>query len=206
MKFILNLIKISLKYGRFNIRIYEIILGYIIYNYIIQGGIMFDLSIFKEMSQKEKYENMLLMLKGILEGEEDVVTNLSNSTALINALIEDISWCGFYIIKNEELVLGPFQGLPACTRIKIGKGVCGTAAKEKETILVKDVNSFEGHIACDAASNSEIVIPIIKDEKVYGVLDIDSTSIARFHEEDKIYLEKAVDIINSYVDWNKISY
>ncbi len=167
---------------------------------------MFDLSIFKEMNQIEKYENMLLMLKGILEGEEDEVTNLSNSAALIYALTEDISWCGFYIIKDEVLVLGPFQGLPACTRIEIGKGVCGTSAKKKETILVKDVNSFEGHISCDASSNSEIVLPIIKNGEVYGVLDIDSTSIARFNEEDKVYLEKAVGIINTYVDWNKISY
>lgn len=167
---------------------------------------MFDLNIFKAMNQKEKYENMLLMLKGILEEEEDVVTNLSNSAAIINALTDDISWCGFYIIKNGELVLGPFQGLPACTHIKIGKGVCGTVAKEKETIIVKDVNSFEGHIACDAASNSEIVVPIIKNGEVYGVLDIDSTSLARFDEQDKVYLEKAVDIINTYVDWIKISY
>ncbi|WP_040210491.1 GAF domain-containing protein [Clostridium polynesiense] len=156
---------------------------------------MFDLSVFIGMTQKEKYENMLLMLKGILQGEKDVITNLSNASAVINALSEDVSWCGFYLLKEGELVLGPFQGLPACTRIPIGKGVCGTAAEKMETIIVEDVNSFEGHIACDAASNSEIVLPIIINNSIYGVLDIDSTSIARFDEEDKYYLEKAVEII-----------
>ena len=135
------------------------------------------------------------MLKGLIEPQEEEVTKLSNAAALINALTEDISWCGFYLLKGNELILGPFQGFPACTRIPIGKGVCGTSAKKREIIIVEDVSKFPGHIACDSASRSEIVLPIIKEGRLIGVLDIDSTTVNRFTEEDKYYLKEAVDIL-----------
>ena len=156
---------------------------------------MFDMRSFMGMTRKEKYENLLLMLKGILEPEEEEITKLSNAAALINALSEDISWCGFYLLRGKELILGPFQGLPACTKIPLGKGVCGTSAEKREIIMVEEVNNFPGHIACDSASRSEIVLPIINEERLIGVLDIDSTTADRFTEEDKYYLKEAVAIL-----------
>ena len=156
---------------------------------------MFDMTSFIGMTRKEKYENLLLMLKGILEPGEEEITKLSNAAALINALSEDISWCGFYLLRDKELILGPFQGLPACTKIPLGKGVCGTSAEKREIIIVEDVKNFPGHIACDSASRSEIVLPIIKDGRLIGVLDIDSTTVDRFTEEDRFYLKEAVDIL-----------
>ena len=166
---------------------------------------MFDLSVFDNLTQKQKYESLLSMMDSLLKDETDVITNLSNASALIKALVSNLNWAGFYIIKNNELVLGPFQGLPACNRIQIGKGVCGTAALKGETMLVKDVHSFPGHIACDSQSNSEIVIPLKQNNKVYGVLDLDSPIAGRFDEEDKIYLEKIVGIINKYVNFEEIN-
>lgn len=166
---------------------------------------MFDLSVFDNLTQKQKYESLLSMMDSLLKDETDGITNLSNASALIKALVSDVNWAGFYIIKNNELVLGPFQGLPACNRIQIGKGVCGTSALKGETMLVKDVHSFPGHIACDSQSNSEIVIPLKQNNKVYGVLDLDSPTVGRFNEDDKIYLEKAVEIINKYVNSEEIN-
>jgi GAF domain-containing protein len=166
---------------------------------------MFDLSVFDNLTQKQKYESLLSMMDSLLKDETDVITNLSNASALIKALVSNLNWAGFYIIKNNELVLGPFQGLPACNRIQIGKGVCGTSALKGETMLVKDVHSFPGHIACDSQSNSEIVIPLKQNNKVYGVLDLDSPTAGRFDEEDKIYLEKIVEIINKYVNLEEIN-
>ncbi|WP_097027522.1 GAF domain-containing protein [Clostridium peptidivorans] len=166
---------------------------------------MFDLSVFDNLTQKQKYESLLSMMDSLLKDETDVIANLSNASALIKALVSDVNWAGFYIIKNNELVLGPFQGLPACNRIQAGKGVCGTSALKGETMLVKNVHSFPGHIACDSQSNSEIVIPLKQNNKVYGVLDLDSPTVGRFDEEDKIYLEKAVEIINKYVNWEEIN-
>lgn len=128
----------------------------------------------------------------MLTGETDQIANLSNASALLNQFLTNINWVGFYILQGEELVLGPFQGLPACVRIPIGRGVCGTAVKEKETIVVKDVHAFPGHIACDAASQSEIVIPLIKQDKVIAVLDIDSPVTNRFSIEDRVGLEQFV--------------
>lgn len=159
------------------------------------GSILFDISVFKDMNEEEKYKNLLLMLEGLTSGEENMVTKLSNASALINALVDRINWCGFYLTEGENLVLGPFQGMPACTFIKIGEGVCGRALKDKKVIRVSDVHSFCDHIACDKASNSEIVIPIIKDNKVLGVLDMDSPYIGRFNDIDQYYLEKCVGII-----------
>lgn len=166
---------------------------------------MFDLSVFDNLTQKQKYESLLSMMDSLLKDETDVITNLSNTSALIKALVSDVNWAGFYVIKNNELVLGPFQGLPACNRIQIGKGVCGTSALKGETMLVKDVHSFPGHIACDSQSNSEIVIPLKQNNKVYGVLDLDSPTVGRFNEEDKTYLEKVVEIINKYVNFEELN-
>ena len=145
---------------------------------------------------KEKYEELLLYTRGLTMDEPDITANLANVSALINLALEDINWAGFYIMKEGQLVLGPFQGKPACIRINVGSGVCGTAVAENKTQLVKNVHEFPGHIACDSASNSEIVVPIHnKDGSVYGVLDIDSPSFERFTEEDKAGLEAVVKAI-----------
>jgi len=165
---------------------------------------MFDINVFENLSTESKLDNMLIMLEGLVQGDELPITKLCNASALINALIGRINWCGFYLEKNNELVLGPFQGMPACTKIEIGKGVCGTAALKRETLLIEDVHNFEGHIACDAASNSEIVVPIVKEDKLIGVLDLDSDEFSRFTKLEQKYLEKSVDILNKYIDWQNI--
>ncbi|MEH7250995.1 GAF domain-containing protein [Neobacillus niacini] len=135
-------------------------------------------------------------LVALLHGEKNQIANLSNTSALLNQFLDRINWVGFYLVdENNELVLGPFQGLPACVRIPLGKGVCGTSAKNLETIRVEDVHQFPGHIACDAASNSEIVIPLIKDGKLLGVLDIDSPIKNRFDEVDQEQLEEITAIL-----------
>lgn len=165
---------------------------------------MFKLEPIKKMNEEERLRYMNTLLKGQLSSEEDPIANLSNASAIIMACVERLNWAGFYILRGEQLVLGPFQGLPACNRIDIGKGVCGTAVATKKVQLVPDVHQFPGHIACDAASNSELVIPIIKDDKVYGVLDLDSPEKGRFTELEKEYFIKFVDILNEYIDWEKV--
>ncbi|MGE8001691.1 GAF domain-containing protein [Lysinibacillus sp. NPDC093190] len=137
----------------------------------------------------EQYNTLAKQLDALLTGESDRIANLSNASALLNQFLPNINWVGFYVLQEEELVLGPFQGLPACVRIPIGRGVCGTAVGKEETIVVKDVHDFPGHIACDAASRSEIVIPLLKEEQVIGVLDIDSPIVNRFSKEDQEGLE-----------------
>lgn len=164
---------------------------------------MFDIKVFDGMSLRDKYESLVSMLEALIKDEEDDIANISNASAIINALIDRLNWCGFYLMKNGELVLGPFQGMPACNRIQVGKGVCGTAAAEKKTFRIEDVHKFEGHIACDSASNSEIVVPIVKNDVVYGVLDLDSPEAARFTELEQEYLEKCVEILNKYISWDK---
>lgn len=134
-------------------------------------------------------------LKNIIDGVDDIVSNMANASALLFDTLEDINWAGFYLVKNNELILGPFQGKIACTKIPYGKGVCGTAFKERKTLVVKNVHEFSGHIACDSRSNSEIVVPIIKNNKVFAVLDIDSISLNRFNDLDKEGLEDFVEII-----------
>lgn len=143
-------------------------------------------------SLEENYEALLRQLDALLEGETSLIANLANASALLNQFLNEVNWVGFYLTEDDsgQLVLGPFQGLPACVRIPYGKGVCGTAAAKAETIVVADVHAFPGHIACDAASRSEIVVPLIKDGKVIGVLDIDSPIEDRFQETDRMYLEK----------------
>lgn len=151
----------------------------------------------------EMYELLQQQLKAILDGESDVIANLSNVSAILNGALKEINWVGFYLMKNGSLILGPFQGKLACVHIEIGRGVCGTAVKEERTQLVDDVHVFPGHIACDSASNSEIVVPLKKDGKILGVLDIDSPKLARFDKEDQIHLEKIAEILVQACDWSK---
>lgn len=165
---------------------------------------MFDINVFNNMSTEEKLDNMLLMLEGLIQGNDSDITKLCNASALINALIGRVNWCGFYLVKDNKLLLGPFQGMPACTKIEIGSGVCGLAAKTQKTLLIKNVHEFKDHIACDAASNSEIVIPIISNNILYGVLDLDSEELNRFSELEQKYLEKAVEILNKYILWENV--
>ncbi|GAB3065383.1 GAF domain-containing protein [Virgibacillus ainsalahensis] len=155
---------------------------------------MFQATAYPEKKVKD-YELLLKQLTALVEDEKDSIAILSNTSALLNQFLNEINWVGFYIWKNDELILGPFQGLPACVHIDYDKGVCGTAVKERRTQRVADVNQFPGHIACDSASKSEIVVPIKVDGFVYGVLDIDSPTINRFDETDEEYLEKFVQIL-----------
>ena len=134
-------------------------------------------------------------LKMILEGVESDLSNLANASALIYNSLDDINWAGFYLLDSNYLILGPFQGKVACTKIMVGKGVCGKAVQDRKTILVDNVHEFSGHIACDTASNSEIVIPLFKDDKIIGVLDIDSPILNRFNDEDKLGLEEFSKIL-----------
>lgn len=150
-------------------------------------------------NKNENYDLVKKQLKALIEDEKSQIANLSNASALLNQFLDRINWVGFYLMDENELVLGPFQGLPACVRIPFGKGVCGTAVAKKETILVEDVHQFPGHIACDAASQSEIVIPLIKNGEIIGVLDIDSPEKSRFDEEDKQNLEEFVEILVQYL-------
>ena len=152
--------------------------------------------------QIEKTEDLSLIcaqLDALLTGESDLIANLANTSALLNEVLPEINWVGFYLLKHNELVLGPFQGRVACTRIPLHKGVCGHAATLKQTVVVDDVHQFEGHIACDSASNSEIVIPIIKDETLVGVLDIDSPITHRFSTTDREFLENIVRILERHL-------
>lgn len=156
---------------------------------------MFAASKITTQDKAEFYREMTDQLKGLLHGERDTIANAANLSALIFDLVPDLNWAGFYFLKSEdELVLGPFQGKVACVRIAVGKGVCGTAVAEKRTMLVKDVHAFPGHIACDAASRSELVVPLIKDGKVLGVLDLDSPLAGRFDTEDQAGFEALVAI------------
>jgi len=145
-------------------------------------------------TKEEQYEALLPQIEGLLQGEEDLIANLANVAA---ALKEQFGWfwVGFYIVKGNELVLGPFQGPVACTRIKKSRGVCGTAWAEAKTVIVPDVEKFPGHIACSSLSRSEIVVPIIRNNQVAGVLDIDSEKLDQFDETDQTYLEQIVQLI-----------
>lgn len=186
--------------------------NYLLYNYVsgpekerfrintVPGGnVLHNFEEIKFDTKREFYEYLNMSLEGLISEEEDWLANLSNASALLWMLMEDINWAGFYLYKNNELVLGPFQGKPACTHIQLGKGVCGTAAKNMATELVKNVHEFPGHIACDTQSNSEIVIPIAASGRLVGVLDIDSPKLGRFDEEDKANLEQFVYLIEKYV-------
>jgi len=165
---------------------------------------MLKLNGLEKMTVEQKYKYMVAALEGQLSSESDELANLSNASAIIKAIMDKLNWAGFYLIRDNELVLGPFQGLPACNRITNGKGVCGTAVETKTVQRVYNVHDFPGHIACDSASQSEIVIPIIKDDKVYGVLDLDSPEIGRFTELEEEYLVKFVDKLVKYIDFQAL--
>lgn len=150
-------------------------------------------------SKQKDYELVIKQLRALLEGESNTIANLANASALLNQFLNEVNWVGFYLMEDGELVLGPFQGLPACVRIPLGKGVCGTAAQNQRTERIEDVHAFPGHIACDAASQSEIVVPMVKDGNLLGVLDIDSPIKNRFDEIDQQYLEEFVKELTSFL-------
>jgi GAF domain-containing protein len=145
------------------------------------------------------YKTLNKQLEALVEDEKHFIPNLANASALLYESLPDLNWAGFYLMDNGELMLGPFQGKTACIRIKIGKGVCGTAVAEDKTMLVEDVHAFPGHIACDCASNSEIVVPIHKNGEIFGVLDIDSPTVGRFLKEDQEGLEEFARILEQHI-------
>lgn len=151
----------------------------------------------KTVSIDEQYNLLVKQVKSLLERNDNIISNLSNFTAAMKQTFDKISWVGFYLFDGNELYLGPFQGKVACTRIQLGKGVCGTSAEKRQTIIVPDVNEFPGHIVCDVESRSEIVVPIVKGDRLYGVLDVDSSRLNAFNETDKIYLEEMVNYLVS---------
>jgi GAF domain-containing protein len=153
-------------------------------------------------SQEEMHDELFRQAQGLLQGERDLVANAANLSALIWQIVPDLNWAGFYFMKKGELVLGPFQGKPACVRIPIGKGVCGGAVAQRESMLVRDVHAFPGHIACDAASNSELVVPLIKNGRVHGVLDLDSPKLGRFDEVDQKGFERLVSLFVAATDFD----
>ncbi|WP_423799317.1 GAF domain-containing protein [Neobacillus sp. SAB-20_R2A] len=159
---------------------------------------MFNVEMYKG-TREENYELVKKQLHALIHDEKNQIANLSNASSLLNQFLDRINWVGFYLMEDGELVLGPFQGLPACVRIPVGKGVCGTAVQKAETLRVADVHQFPGHIACDAASQSEIVIPLVKGDQVIGVLDIDSPEKNRFDELDQEKLEEFVAILNDHL-------
>ena len=162
-----------------------------------------NLNIDKNKSDEEIYLSLLPQLEALVNISEPVISNLSNITAALKEAFNKISWVGFYLLKSDALYLGPFQGKTACTVIKMGTGVCGTSAQKKETIVVDNVDEFPGHIACDAGSKSEIVIPLIKYEKLIGVLDVDSYDYSSFNKIDKKYLEKVCELLSYKLDLEK---
>lgn len=158
--------------------------------------LMFEVEMYTG-DRAQDYATVRSQLMALIDGETDIVANLANASALLNHYLQNINWVGFYLWKEDELVLGPFQGLPACIRIPAGKGVCGTSIEEERTLRVADVEQFPGHIACDAASQSEIVIPMIVNGEKFGVLDIDSPVKNRFDEVDERELEQFVTILTT---------
>ena len=159
-----------------------------------------DFENIKQLSKKEKYTAVLKQAESLLQGEQNLIANLSNIVSLLKYSFDYYLWVGFYFFdkENNNLVLGPFQGKVACTRIEIGKGVCGTSFQNKEAIVVDDVNKFSGHIFCDGDSKSEIVIPILKENEVAGVIDVDSSDYSSFDEVDKIYLTELSNLISKH--------
>lgn len=160
---------------------------------------MINIEQFNNLSLEEGYKLMHLLVESQLTTEKDFIANLSNISAILKSGLQDINWVGFYLYKENQLVLGPFQGLPACCRIDIGSGVCGKAVLLRKTLRVDNVHNFDGHIACDSASNSEIVIPLIKGDSLIGVLDIDSPKYNRFSELDQVFLENIAECIVNYI-------
>ncbi len=149
----------------------------------------------KKSAKSERYANLVAQLRSLLKDEYNFVANTANFSSLVYNALPDVNWAGFYLLQDHELVLGPFQGKPACVRIPLGKGVCGFAAKQCETVIVPDVSEFPGHIACDPASKSEIVIPLFDGERVLGVLDVDSATLGRFDDQDAEGLNELVTVL-----------
>ncbi|MDE2280079.1 MAG: GAF domain-containing protein [Xanthomonadaceae bacterium] len=151
---------------------------------------MFEVKTQAYAEKREHYADLAQQLRGMIAGERDLIANAANFSALVFHSLPGLNWCGFYLYDGNELVVGPFQGRPACIRIALGRGVCGTAAQTRQTQVVRDVNAFDGHIACDAASQSEIVVPLVKaDGSLLGVWDVDSPHVARFDDEDRAGME-----------------
>ena len=146
-------------------------------------------------AKTEMYASLVLQLRSLLKGEYDFIANTANFSALVYNALPDVNWAGFYLLHDDVLVLGPFQGKPACVRIPMGKGVCGYAAKQNQTVIVPNVHEFPGHIACDSASNSEIVIPLFDGERVVGVFDVDSPTLKRFDDQDAEGLNELVTVL-----------
>ena len=163
----------------------------------------FDIDNYKNSDLDYKTKIFFEDLERYLSKENDMVANLANTAAFISAFFDNINWSGFYLLKENQLVLGPFCGMPATTRIDIGKGVCGTAFEKGETLVVDNVCEFPGHIACDIRSKSEVVIPLVKNGKKYGVLDIDSSVYSRFSKKDVEILIKVLEILYKYTDFEK---
>lgn len=156
---------------------------------------MFDISVVRRDSKVAMYEDMGDFIGGLFYEERNAIANMSNLASLLYHIMPEVNWAGFYLYTDEQLILGPFQGKPACIRIALGKGVCGSAAADRITQLVSDVHAFPGHIACDGDTNSEIVVPMVKDGRLIGVLDIDSPIKERFDEEDQKALEAIVALL-----------
>lgn len=152
------------------------------------------------IDKSEQYQQLAKQAQSLIGSERDMVANMANLSALLFQNLEDVNWAGFYILRDEELVLGPFQGQPACIRIPLGKGVCGTAALQRTTQIVPDVHQFDGHIACNSDSRSEIVLPVLSGRRLIGVLDIDSPSLSRFCSIDGLGLQNIVDILQLSID------
>ena len=165
---------------------------------------MHESSFDRSVPKPDLYAQLAQSLEALIGDEPDALANLANAAGLIWEALPGINWAGFYILRGNELVLGPFQGRPACVRIAMGKGVCGTAAAKRATLVVPDVNAFPGHIACDAASRSEIVVPLLSEGKLAGVLDVDAPKENRFDGDDRVGLERVVKILVAKVDWRKI--
>jgi L-methionine (R)-S-oxide reductase len=156
---------------------------------------MFEARVAEGIGKTEFYRDLAAQLGALVGDERDAIANAANTSALLFQLMPDLNWAGFYFLRDgDELVLGPFQGKPACIRIPVGRGVCGTAAQRRQSILVEDVHAFPGHIACDAASRSELVVPLIRDGRVLGVLDLDSPVVGRFDADDQAGLERVAAI------------
>ena len=158
-----------------------------------------------DLPKADAYRELHSQLTALFEGERDALANFANMSALLYEALPDLNWAGFYFLRGRELVLGPFQGRVACVRIALGQGVCGTAAARRETVIVEDVHAFEGHIACDAASRSEIVVPLIHQGQLLGVLDLDSPRLARFDTQDGSGLKLLVEVLLQSSDLNRLA-
>jgi L-methionine (R)-S-oxide reductase len=164
---------------------------------------MFEEKTIQYDNKPEFYRELAGQLRGLFEGENDPIANAANTSALIFQMLPDLNWAGFYFLQSDdELVLGPFQGKPACVRIAVGRGVCGTAIEREQSILVEDVFEFPGHIACDAASRSELVVPLFREGQVFGVIDLDSPLVGRFDGDDQVGIEELAAIFVAGCDWD----